>query len=810
MMKLFKFLPIVFFSLFGTYCLNAQEEGSLIGNLYDQKEETIPFATVAVMKLPDSTVVTGSTTDFDGIFELDTPDKGVYLVRFSAIGFETVYTDSFEVTGKDFSRNFGAIVLPEEITMLNEVMVQAWRPRIEMEAGKMVVRVEGTAMAAGSTAFEVISKSPGISADQDGKLKLNGKNGVKIMINGRLTYLSAEQLKTMLEAMPAENIRNIELIHNPSAKYDAEGSAGIINIELRKNVVLGFNGSFYSGIEFNRENWYNTGANLSYNTGKWNTFLNVDLSKRGLVRNQEIWREFTYDFDYDYFHQEGEQIETRWTPSFQAGADYRLEENHTIGFMGNYVFFNKSGNWNTETELGEYGAGDLQTISARNRTEQDYNNGRLNLNYEGKLDTLGTKITANLDYIQLSKDLDSYFTNNYFFIPEDQADLEQLFNRSISDYEIFAAQTDLEIPINERSQISMGVKGSKVISKSNLRFYLGEDSGGELDNTRSNSFTYEEEIYAAHAGYNNRLSDTWDLQVGLRAEKTVGKGISHTMNEVNEKSYLNFFPNIQLSQEVSDNYQIAYSYSKRINRPNYSSLNPFLFYLDPYTYMVGNPELEAEITSSYGVNQTLFGKYLLMLNYSKTEGAIAEYPRTNMETGQAVLTMANTAHLESFAATMVIPVELAPFWTAENTVVLNQTNYDIPYEEGTVENDNLHYSFQSNHRIRLPWDVDFELNGNYTGPVAYGVATIKDRWYIDAGLKKSFLNDRLNVTLKGTDIFKGSVIDVEAQYPGSDFRLNQYFNNRGFSINLRYTLKNNNPQKKSRQNSLEELNRTGG
>lgn len=809
-MKLFKFLTIVFLSLFGTQFLNAQEEGSLFGNLYDQKEETIPFATVAVVKLPDSTVVTGSTTDFDGIFELDAPDKGTYLVRFSAIGFETVYSDAFEVPGKDFSHNFGAVVLPEEVTMLNEVMVQAWRPRIEMEAGKMVVRVAGTAMAAGSTAFEVISKSPGISADHDGNLSLNGKKGVRIMINGRLTYLSAEQLKTMLEGMPAENIKNIELIHNPSAKYDAEGSAGIINIELRKNVALGFNGSVYGGMEFNKENWYNAGTNLSYNTGRWNTFLNVDVSKRGLVRNQEIWREYTYDFDYDYFHQKGVQKNTRWTPSFQAGADYRLSENHTIGFMGNYAFYNKNENWNTETELGEYDTGDLQTISARNRSEQDYRNGRINVNYEGKLDTLGTKITTNLDYIQLSRNQGSYFTNNYFNIPEDETEVEQLFNRSISDYEILAAQADLEIPLNERSQISMGVKGSKVISKSDLRFHLGEDSAGELDDTRSNSFTYEEEIYAAHAGYRNKLSDMWDLQLGLRAEKTVGKGISPTMDEVNEKDYLDFFPNIQLSQEVSENYQVAYSYSKRVNRPNYSQLNPFLFYLDPYTYIVGNPDLEAEINHSYGINQTFFGKYMLMLDYSKTEGAIAEYPRTNEETGQAILTMANTTHLKSYSATMIIPVELAPFWNVENTVVLNQTNYEIPYEEGVVENDNLHYSFQSNHRIQLPWEMDLELNGKYTGPVAYGVAIIEDRWYIDAGLKKSFLDDRLNVTLKGTDIFRGSVIDVEAKYPGSNFRLNQYFNNRGFNINLRYNLNDNNAQKKSRQNSLEELNRAGG
>lgn len=807
-MKLYRKIILVITFLM-THFLFAQE-GNLQGNLKDQNEETIPFATVAVVKLPDSTVVTGTTTDMDGIFQLDPPEKGKYTLKFSAMGFKSTFSDAFEVSSPNFSRNFGTVVLPISVTMLNEVMIESWRPRIEMKPGKMVVKVQGTAMAAGSSAFEVVSKSPGISADQDGELKLNGKSGVKVMINGRLTYLSADQLKTMLESMPAENIKDIELIHNPSAKYDAEGSAGIINIVLRKDVSFGLNGSVYSGVEFNKENWYSAGANLSYNNGKWNTFFNADLLKTGFVRNQEIWREYTYDFEYDYYHQKGFQLETRWVPSFQAGADYQLNENHSIGFIGNYSFYDETGNWNTETELGKIGAGDIEVISARNKTWEDYSNGRMNVHYEGKLDTVGTKISANLDYVKLSKDLDSYFLNNYFFVPQNETNQQHLFNRSISDYEIFAAQLDFQLPLNKRSSLSMGVKGSQVVSESDLRFYLGEDTGGNLDTNRSNSFTYEEEILAAYINYSNKLSDNWGVQLGLRAEKTYGKGISPTLGQVNEKNYLDFFPNIQINQKVTDNYEINYSYSKRINRPSYSRLNPFLFYLDPYTYIVGNPDLEAEITSSFGISQSLFGKYLLMLSYDRTKGAAAEYPRTDMETGQTILTTANTDYFKSYGATLVVPVELSSFWNIENTVVVNQTEYKIPYEEGVVENKNLFYSLRSNHRISLPWDMNLELNASYRGPVAYGVADIAEMWYIDAGLKKSFLNDRLDLTLKATDVFRSKEMTAESQYPGSTFKLEQYFYEQGFSINLRYKFSDGDIKKNTRQNSLEELERAGG
>jgi hypothetical protein len=261
---------------------------------------------------------------------------------------------------------------------------------------------------------------------------------------------------------------------------------------------------------------------------------------------------------------------------------------------------------------------------------------------------------------------------------------------------------------------------------------------------------------------------------------------------------------------VTDNYEINYSYSKRINRPDYSTLNPFLFYLDPYSYIVGNPDLQAEIISSYGITQSLFKKYMLILNYSHTSGVMGEKPRIDMETGQTIFTTANMDDLNLFSGTLVVPVKLASFWNVENTAVLTQTNYDITFGDELVENDNLYYSFQSNHRINLPWNINMELNGKYFGPVAAGIYTLEDRWFLDLGLKKSFLDEQLDVTLKATDIFKGMEMAAYAEYPGSTFDMSQYLYTRSFSINLRYRFKSNAKQNNTRQKSLEELNRAGG
>lgn len=810
-MKLYSQLSIVLFIFLGCLNISAQgEEGQLKGSLFDQEHVSIPFATVAIIKLPDSTVVTGTTTDLDGIFELDAPVKGDYLLRFSAMGYESRFTDAFKITSPGYQRDFGQVILPAEVTMLNEVMVQAWRPRVELEAGKMVVRVEGTAMAAGSTAYEVVSKSPGITADQDGGLNLNGKSGVEVMINGRETFLSADELKNFLETMPAENIEKIELVHSPSAKYPAAGTSGIINIILKQNVKTGFSGSVYGGVEFNDENWYNAGVNLNYGQEKWSGFVNLDATKSGFNRELEAFREFTNEGEFDYYAQTGKQLETRWVPSIRTGFDYLIDKKHTIGITGSYSFYEEDGSWNTETALGDYAEGDLVNIIAKNSSVEDYGNGRLNAHYVGKLDTIGTLLTADVDYVRLNRDRDSYFDNFYTYFQDETNETEHLFNQSFSSYDIIAAKADLELPLTERSGLAIGVKGSKITSESDLKFYLGKAGERTLDPTRSNNFNYEEEIYAAYLSYRNKFNDTWNLQAGLRAEQTIGEGISPTTGDVNKRDYLDFFPNIQLSQKVTENYELNYSYNRRIDRPRYSTLNPFLFYLDPYTYIVGNPDLEASITSSYKVTQNLFGKYQLILGYDHTEGPMGEYPRINEETGQTIFTTANLEKETSIFATLVVPVEIGSFWNLTNTLVVNQMNHEIAYEDRLIENDNLYYSLQSNSQFNLPWDMNMEVIGAYNGPMALGIYQLESRWYIDLGLKKSFLYDRLDVTLKAKDIFNGMKMTVTGEYPGSTFKMQQHFYNQGVSVNLRYKLSRAGKEKDTRQKNLEELNRAGG
>lgn len=268
------------------------QTGSIKGVLTDTENAPLPYSNVAVYQSSDSSLLTGSITDAKGQFNINVK-YGDYYLKISAVGFETYLSKSITVNEINSVVDFSTIQLQEDVQVMDAVEVKAMRPQVVVEADKMVVSVEGTAMAAGATAYEVLEKSPGVFVDQDGNIQLNGKSGVQVMIDGRRSYLSATDLQNMLQGMSADNIKTIEIINNPSAKYDAEGNAGIINITLKKNNIQGINGSVNASYRYNEMQNYNTGLQLNHKKGNWNSFVNADLSQRGRIRDAGFYREIT-------------------------------------------------------------------------------------------------------------------------------------------------------------------------------------------------------------------------------------------------------------------------------------------------------------------------------------------------------------------------------------------------------------------------------------------------------------------------------------------------------------------------------------
>jgi hypothetical protein len=783
----------------------------LTGSVIDEKGEALGFVNVAVLSASSDAVVTGAIAEMDGNFRIKTPAKGSYKLKVSGLGYLPMITEVFEVSGPDFAKHFGKLQLQPDVKTLKEVTVQAMRPTITNDAEKMVVSVEGTALATGSTAYEVLEKSPGVWIDQDGNISLNGKPGVMVMINGKQSFLTGKQLQSMLQGMAAENLKDLEIITNPSSKYDAEGTSGIININLKKNEAFGMSGSAYAGYQYNRLSTYTSGFDLSHKQGKWNTTVGVDLSRRMTYRDMEMERIFNDPEGRSFFDQVGYEERERRNSSLRIGTDYELNDRHSVGFMSNMFYSANEGVFNTASNLRRPAALDSRFIDATNEHSTTYRNGTFNLHYNGKLDTLGTTLSADLDYARISDVTDFVFKNEQFILGDGGlASQEHLTSYNPAGYNILSAKVDFGKKIGQHGKLELGAKGSHVVSDNELLFYIVSDGRQTEDPNRTNHFVYTENILAGYANYSSKINDTWKIMAGLRAEQTFSEGNSITLKDIEPRNYLNFFPSLFLQQKVSDNYQVSYKYSRRINRPYYGQLNPFIFYLDPYTWSQGNPELRPQYTNSFEVTQTLKQRYNLMTGYSLTSDFIGEIPVYNSEDNTTVFSQRNVSEFQNVYGTLVAPVQVSGKWEMSNTATLAYQRYTQEVQTENHVNDQVFFMLQSNQNIQLPKDFRMELNAGFQGPAVYGLYELKSQWWLDAGVKKTFMDDRLTLSLNATDIFRTRVLRIKTEMEGNLNAIDQYQGHQSVRINLRYNFaKGKAFEVKKRNINLEELNRTG-
>ena len=781
-----------------------------MGQLRDGKGEAVPFANIAVMSAADSGLVTGAVADADGKFTIQSPAVGTYFLRLSAIGFRGNSTPAFTVAGDSFSKDFGSLVLQEDVEVLQAVSIEALRPKVITEADKMILSVEGTALAAGSTAMDVLSKSPGVWVDQDGNIQLNGKGGVKVMIDGRPTYLSAKELQNMLQGMSAENIKNIEIISNPSAKQDAEGTAGILNINLKKNTMRGMNGSVYTTYQYNRLNTYSGGASIHYKNAGWNSSINLDVADRNNYKTLNMVREFNQADDYARFNQQTNEIRSNYSPSLKLATDYDLNANHSIGASLSLVQYENQLNFNSSMTFLRSGNQPSLNINSTTPIHETKRNEMLNLHYVGKLDSVGTRLSADLDYVHLSSESTTSFLNSFTYADGSTTESQQLGNYNPTEYNIYSARVDFSTPIRSKSKLEAGLKASHVVSDNNLQFYAMESNIKQPIDSMSNAFIYRENILAAYGTFSTKLGSKWSVQAGLRAEQTFSEGESRSMNETNTRSYLNLFPSVFVQQKVSDNYQLSYNYSRRINRPNYESLNPYFAYLDPYTTAQGNPHLRPEYTNSFEITQTYKQSYNLVLGYSFSKDYFTELPLQNNATKTTVFTPQNLERTQNIRATLVAPVQVMPMWSIFNNLTLAYQSFETSLNDLRQVNEAFFFMTQVNNTVKLPLGLTAEVSGIYRGPLAHGLYQIDGAWWVNAGVKKSFMNNKLDVGLNASDIFRSLQETGSADIGANRNYFEQYRGVQSIKLNLRYRFsKGEKFESKNRNNQLEELNRAG-
>ena len=771
--------------------------GKVTGTVIDGNTKTIESATITLLKAKDSSVAKMSVADKTGKYAFETVAEGKYLVSVSAVGHMKGFSEIFEISSANLAVELKTIELVPQAKSIGEVTVTVKKPLIEQKLDRTIVNVEASVTNVGNSALEVLEKAPGVSVDKDGNVSLKGKQGVVIMIDGRPSYLSGADLANMLRSMSASQLDQIEIMTNPPAKYDAAGNSGVINIKTKKNKQFGYNGSVTTGYTQGRYPRFNESGNFNYRNGKINVFTNLNYNRNHRGEGLDIKRNFLETVTKDIssvFDQKTNMVNQSRFYSAKVGMDYSASKKTTIGFVVN-GFYNPSV-WTSKTNTYIFEPnGDLrsQTKSNTSNTEK-WKNFSTNLNLRHTIDSTGQEITTDLDYVQYrSTSFQPLYTFNFDNMGNPTSN-GTLLGDLPQDITIYSGKADYTKPLKKGAKLEAGVKTSYVNTDNNAVYENLISNQKVLDSARSNYFVYKENINAAYINYSRPFGKKWSGQFGLRAENTNAKGhsIGYEFNSAQNKfigadttfkrNYTQLFPTAYLQYSANEKNQFVINYGRRINRPDYGDLNPFVHFLDKYTYEQGNPNLKPQFSHNIELSHTYKGMLTTTLNYSKTTDIIQQVLEQNEITNETFIKKANIATSNQVGITVTAQKEITKWWSGN--VYLNLAHNQF---KGIVNNDNISVSnsmFTVQAQQQFKWGKGWaaELSGFYRTKGLEGVLVIKQMSQINAGFSKQVLKNKGSVRLNIRDIFMGGVAKGYSKYGTVDLQFVNVNDSRAVSL----------------------------
>ncbi len=766
----------------------AQTVPGKITGMVTGKETSVENAAVLLIKAKDSTLVKTIITDKLGRFEFSPVANGNYIIAVNSIGFKKYYSSPLTVAANTVQAD--KIELTIQPKQLDAVTVTSAKPLIEMKADKLVVNVDASPTNAGSTALEVLEKSPGITVDKDGNISLKGKQGVTVLIDGRPSYMSGSDLANMLKGMSASQLDQLEIMTNPPAKYDASGNSGIINIKTKKLKVVGFNGSVNAGYGQGVYPKTNAGVNLNYRQGKLNTFGSFNYNYRKAYQQFEVVRNVlnsnTHALAYT-FAQSARMPDTRNTFSSKIGADYSISKKTSAGISLN--FFNTKMTYdNNSTNKISGNTGNLETINnSRTYMTPNVSNYNGNIFITHQFDSTGKELTFNADYIRYKDKHQQFFTNSLFDKNNTPLSKTDTLNGNLpTGFEIYAAKVDYTHPLAKKARLEMGAKTSFVTSDNNIRFDSTINGNIVTDSKRSNYFIYKENVVAGYINFSSPIGKKISVQAGLRYEYTNGKGNQVTTGTTFKNEYGQLFPTLYISYEANEKHQFSINYGRRINRPQYRDLNPFVFIIDKYTYQKGNPYLQPMFSHNIELSHSFKHFINTTLNYSKTTGSISEVVETNEATKEVFLIKKNIASQEQFGLAVNMNKGLNKWLTLNLNANVFHNRYKGIVNDTAVDLSAVSGNFSGGLQFKFSKGWDAEVNGFYNTRGVDGVSINNGIGMFSLAVSKAILNSKGKLTLNIRDPFLLQRYTGTTKFSTVDATINSRWDNRVINLSFNY------------------------
>ena len=739
--------------------------GVVTGKIIDATtKQAIEYASVAVVRLRDSTVVTGGLTDADGNFLIEQVPFGKYALRVDFVGYRRFNSPAtFTIKPPDNIKiAAGTLAITTTAASLETVTVTAERAAFVNNIDKKVFNVGKDIMAAGGSASDILQNVPSVTVDIDGNVALRGSANVTILIDGKPSALMGGSKADILRQLPAGSIESVELITNPSAKYDPEGVSGIINIVLKKNNQRGFNGTVTVGAGTGDK--YNGNLAINYRTPTYNVFGTYGYRNDTRVFNGYFERKsLLTNGIYDILNtSNGKKKDIGHNA--RVGADFYLNKNHTLGIGGGI----NVGNGN-KTELTHYNEKD-SAYTLRNYFERNNGTTETNLGYDGNLNYKWQmpkpkqELTADVSYSRNKNVSLGVFTPDTSRLAYNELITHQIGGEQqnlTNQNQVFTAQTDYTQPLGN-GKLEAGYRYTNRAVETDLAFYRNTNTVSTLDG-RSNDFSYAERIHAAYGTYTGIAFDKLGYQAGLRLEQTNTAGDLKTTNVQTAQNYFSAFPSANINYKPNATEELRLSFSRRIRRPNGEEVNPFPDYDSPTVLRSGNPNIRPEFTNAYELGFVKnWEKHSLSATtyFRRTEDQIQRFITINPDNGVTTVSFINFAKRDNYGVELISKNEVTKWWNLLSTVNGFRTEVSTGSAGGNVSNAGLGFSARVQSNMTLPAALTLQLTGNYNTPFVMAQGSFAGMSSMDLGLRKDFAKGLFNLALSVNDVFDTQRFEV--------------------------------------------------
>ncbi len=732
----------------------ALSQNTIKGKVTDSVESAVPYAALGLMNSKDTSLVKSVLTDDSGRYTFTNVKSGSFIIKVVATGYAVQYSLSIKTDNGNTIQTQN-IALKSSGTNLKAVQIKADKPFVERKEDRTIYNMENSILASGKNALEVLNDLPGITADDNGNISVLAKGGALVLVDDRPLRMD---LATFLKGIDGNQIERIEVITNPSAKYEAQGKA-VINIILKKDKNMGLNGmitalykqGFYAGGFSN--------LNLDYREKKWNFFCDANGNAFHNRDEHTIVQKFISNNSVqDIFNESASTVYQGTVSWVNAGVDFSIDNKQSISFSARGDLQSET-MYTTDNTIMHTPATTIDSsLATINNHQYHVWNINYDLNYKYKIDTSGRELSVDLNYTT-HQTTDNQVNPVYYYNAEGEYLHPSTLTNSTQQnaMQLWSAQADYTQPLNKKSKLDIGVLSTYFKTSNNVAFYNDVNNVSIPDSTKSNQFDFSENIFAGYLNYSQKINEKINFQAGVRAEETQDNGLQHIHDTSFTRNYLNLFPSAGLNWNAAKDHAFSVSYTRRIDRPDYSSLNPFVSVIDPYTYYVGNIALIPVYSNNYEFDYTFKQFLTTTLWYINMANVASLTYHQNDSTHITYSTMANNGSYYSFGIMISASLPVTSWLNTSTAFIAYHDNYNIPYNGTNYVRTNNSIMINTNNTINLKkhWKAEINFRYNSSNLNVFNLTFPVNE--LQAGLGKSFYDDKLAFKINFSDILKGQV-----------------------------------------------------